>query len=278
MAVAGATTSRLFDDRIFAVENRRRRARWRSASIAGLFVLLAAICLHNILIVDTDWARMGSLGAVLASVGRFLAIDFELIPHLVEPIIETLMMSALGTALGALLCIPVIWLGAYNITPSRWIGYPFGRLLMTLSRSIHEIVWALVFVSAVGLGSLAGILALAMRSIGFIAKIVAEAIENVDPKPIEAIRAVGGNRLQVLRYGIVPQVLPVAIGVIIFEWDINIRRSAIMGLVGAGGLGLTFHRQMVMFNYPGVTTVILAILVLIILGEALSYYARKAVI
>ena len=278
MAVASISSNRPFDHRIFAVEHQRRRARWRSAAIAGTVTLLAAICLYNILVIDTDWERMGSLGEVLTSIGRFLAVDFELIPHLVEPIIETLMMSALGTALGAILCIPVIWLGALNITPSRWIGYPIGRMMMTLSRSIHEIVWALVFVSAVGLGSLAGILALAMRSIGFIAKIIAEAIENVDPKPIEAIRAVGGNRLQVLRYGIVPQVLPVAIGVIIFEWDINIRRSAVMGLVGAGGLGLTFHRQMVMFNYPGVTTVIFAILLLIILGEALSYYARKAVI
>ena len=278
MAVASISSNRPFDHRIFAVEHQRRRARWRSAATAGTVTLLAAICLYNILVIDTDWERMGSLGEVLTSIGRFLAVDFELIPHLVEPIIETLMMSALGTALGAILCIPVIWLGALNITPSRWIGYPIGRMMMTLSRSIHEIVWALVFVSAVGLGSLAGILALAMRSIGFIAKIIAEAIENVDPKPIEAIRAVGGNRLQVLRYGIVPQVLPVAIGVIIFEWDINIRRSAVMGLVGAGGLGLTFHRQMVMFNYPGVTTVILAILLLIILGEALSYYARKAVI
>ena len=278
MAVASISSNRPFDHRVFAVEHQRRRARWRSAAIAGTVTLLAAICLYNILVIDTDWERMGSLGEVLTSIGRFLAVDFELIPHLVEPIIETLMMSALGTALGAILCIPVIWLGALNITPSRWIGYPIGRMMMTLSRSIHEIVWALVFVSAVGLGSLAGILALAMRSIGFIAKIIAEAIENVDPKPIEAIRAVGGNRLQVLRYGIVPQVLPVAIGVIIFEWDINIRRSAVMGLVGAGGLGLTFHRQMVMFNYPGVTTVILAILLLIILGEALSYYARKAVI
>jgi phosphonate transport system permease protein len=278
MAVTGAPGSRLFDDRVIAAQSQRRRARIRSAAVVGVFVLLAVVCLFNILVIDTDWARMGSLGAVLASVARFLAIDFELIPHLFEPVLETLMMSALGTALGTLLCIPVIWLGAHNITPSRWIGYPIGRLAMTLSRSIHEIVWALVFVSAVGLGSLAGILALAMRSIGFIAKIVAEAIENVDPKPIEAIRAVGGNKLQVLRYGIVPQVLPATIGVVIFEWDINIRRSAIMGLVGAGGLGLTFHRQMVMFNYPGVTTVILAILLLIIIGEALSYYARKAVI
>ncbi len=179
--------------------------------------------------------------------------------------------------MGAILCIPVIWLGALNVTPSRWLGYPIGRFLMTMSRSIHEIVWALIFVSAVGLGSLAGILALAMRSIGFIAKLTAEAIENVDQKPIEAIKAVGGTKLQVLRYGIMPQVLPVVLGTIIFEWDINIRRSAIMGLVGAGGLGLTFHRQMVMFNWPGVTTVILAILVLIVIGEIASHYVRKAV-
>jgi phosphonate transport system permease protein len=239
--------------------------------------VLAIASAHTVLIVDTDWERLGSFGAVMKSVARFLAVDFNLIPQLWEPVLETFMMACIGTLAGAIICIPVIWLGALNITPSRWIGYPVGRFLMTMSRSIHEIVWALIFVSAVGLGSLAGILAIAMRSVGFIAKITAEAIENVDPRPIEAIRAVGGNTFQVLRYGIMPQVLPVVIGTIIFEWDINIRRSAIMGLVGAGGLGLTFHRQMVMFNYPGVTTVILAILVLIVLGEVFSHHVRKAV-
>ena len=88
----------------------------------------------------------------------------------------------------------------------------------------------------------------------------------------------GGNKLQVLRYAILPQVLPVIIGVTVFEWEINIRRSAILGLVGAGGLGLVFFRQMNTFNYPGVTTVILAILVLILIGEVLSHFSRKAVI
>jgi phosphonate transport system permease protein len=263
--------------RLEALRAERARRRWRSATAWGALALLALVSAYTVLVVDTDWDRMGSVGAVMRSVGRFLAIDWALIPHLVEPVIETFMMACIGTLVGAILCIPVIWMGALNITPSRWIAYPIGRFAMTLSRSIHEIVWALIFVSAVGLGSLAGILALAMRSIGFIAKITAEAIENVDPKPIEAIRAVGGNSLQVLRYGIAPQVLPVVLGTIIFEWDINIRRSAIMGLVGAGGLGLAFHRQMVMFNYPGVTTVILAILVLIVLGEVFSHYVRKAV-
>lgn len=263
--------------RIVAVEAARARGRRRSLAIAALVAAVAVVSAHTVLVVDTDWERMGSFGAVLKSVARFLAIDFDLIPHLWEPVLETFMMACIGTLVGAIICIPVIWLGALNITPSRWFGYPLGRFAMTMSRSIHEIVWALIFVSAVGLGSLAGILALAMRSIGFIAKITAEAIENVDPRPIEAIKAVGGTKLQVLRYGIMPQVLPVVLGTIIFEWDINIRRSAIMGLVGAGGLGLTFHRQMVMFNWPGVTTVILAILVLIVIGEVASHYIRKAV-
>ena len=115
-----------------------------------------------------------------------------------------------------------------------------------------------------------------MRSIGFISKLTAEAIEDIDPGPLEAIKAVGGNGVQVILFAVVPQVLPVFIGNVIFQWDINIRRATIMGLVGAGGLGLTFHRQMVMYNYGGVTTVIIAILFLIAIGEIGSYYGRKA--
>jgi phosphonate transport system permease protein len=148
---------------------------------------------------------------------------------------------------------------------------------MTLSRSIHEVVWGLIFVAAVGLGALAGVLAMAVRSIGFISKTVAEAIEDVHQGPVEAMRAVGGNRFQVLLFGILPQVLPVMVGNIIFEWDINVRRSTIMGLVGAGGLGLALHRQMAANHYGGIATVIFTILLLIALGEVVSYFARKRV-
>ena len=116
-----------------------------------------------------------------------------------------------------------------------------------------------------------------MRSVGFISKITAEAIENIDYRPVEALRAVGANRFQIMLYGIVPQILPVILGTIIFEWDINIRRSAVMGLVGAGGLGLVFFLQMAQCNYGGVSMVIVAILVLIAIGETVSHYARKAV-
>lgn len=245
--------------------------------VAGTVALLGW-CFWDTVMFDTDWERMGGALGIGGTIARFFQVDWSLLPKLLVPALETLMMATLGTILGCVFSLPVAWFGAANVTPSKYFFYPLGRFLMVLSRSIHEIIWALLFVGAVGLGALPGILAVAMRSVGFISKITAEAIENIDPKPVEAIRAVGGNQFQVMYYGIVPQILPVIIGTIIFEWDINIRRSAIMGLVGAGGLGLVFFRQMAMFNYGGVTLVVLAVLALIAIGEVISHYARKAVI
>lgn len=273
--MAAALHSFTASERFIQARRQRRLVNWLLL-LAGLAVL--AWCVNDTIVADTDWRRIGGLSGILTSIERFLWLDFSLLPMLVVPAIETLMMATLGTLLGCVLSLPVAWFGALNVTPSRTFFYPIGRFLMVLSRSVHEIVWALLFVGAVGLGALPGILAVAMRSIGFISKITAEAIENIDPKPVEAIRAVGGNQFQVMYYGIVPQILPVILGTIIFEWDINIRRAAVMGLVGAGGLGLVFFRQMAMFNYGGVTMVILAILLLIVIGEIVSHYARKAVI
>lgn len=245
------------------------------------FMVMMALVLWSVnvtIIEDTDWERMGSLGEVLASAGRFIGVDFSLIPNLLEPAIETFMISFLGTLLGVIICVPAIWFGALNITPFKPITYPLGRFMMTISRSIHEIVWALFFVAVLGLGALPGIFAIAVRSVGFIAKMSAEAIEDIELGPLDAIRATGANRFQVLLFAILPQVLPQVIGVILFEWEINIRRSAILGLVGAGGLGLVFFRQMNTYNYHGVTTVILAILGIIIIGEIVSHFTRKRMI
>ena len=227
---------------------------------------------------DTDWERMGSLSDVLSSAGRFIGVDFSLFPDLIVPSIETFMISILGTFVGVIICIPATWFGAKNITPFKPLTYPLGRLLMTLSRSIHEIVWALFFVAVFGLGALSGICAIAVRSVGFIAKMSSEAIEDIDVGPIEAIRSAGGIGFQVLIYAIIPQVIPQILGVIIFEWEINIRRSAILGLVGAGGLGLVFFRQMNTFNFHGVTSVIISILGIIVIGEFVSHKIRKRVI
>jgi phosphonate transport system permease protein len=261
-------------EEIFAVRRRSRAARY-----SGYFVLLAAVAwsIKVIVVDDTDWSRILT-GSLLTTLGRFLELDWSLVPDLWEPALETILMATLATLAGLVLSIPVAWLGAANITPFGKSSYAVGRFLMTMSRSVHEIVWGLIFVSAVGLGALAGILAMAVRSVGFISKTIAEAIEDVDPKPLEAIRAAGGTRFQILWFAILPQIIPVFVGNMIFEWDINIRRSTILGLVGAGGLGLVLFRQMAMSNNGGIAVVILAVLALILFGEVASYYARKAVI
>ena len=233
--------------------------------------------LEAIVVGDTDWSRI-SAASVARALARFAEFDWALLPDLLRPALETAVMATLATLLGLVLAIPVAWLGARNVSPLGHASYAVARMLMTLSRSVHEIVWALLFVAAVGLGALAGIMAMAVRSVGFISKTVAEAIEDVDTGPIEAMRAVGANRFQVLMFAIVPQVLPALLGNIIFEWDVNVRRSTIMGLVGAGGLGLALHRQLVAYNWGGVAAVLAVILGLVIIGEVSSYYARKAVI
>ncbi len=260
------------------IMQRQRRGRMILGVVYSLGILLVAWSVQVTVIDDTDWARMGSVGQVLETASRFVGLDIALFADLLQPTIETLMIACLGTLLGVIICVPAAWFGAMNITPFKPITYPLARIMMTLSRSIHEIVWALFFVSAVGLGALAGIFAIAVRSVGFIAKMSAEAIENIDHGPVDAIRATGANEFQVMIYAIMPQILPQVLGVVIFEWEINIRRSAILGLVGAGGLGLVFFRQMNTFNFHGVMSVIVAILFLIVIGEMISHWARKAVI
>lgn len=276
MAASGPTMDK-HDALIAQLASSRRQARlWRYGRYAVL-VLVVAWSVEAIVVADTDWSRI-TWESVLKSARRFIDFDVSVLSDMWEPALETVLMATLATLLGSFMAIPVAWLGADNISPLGRLTYLVGRTLMTLSRSVHEVVWGLIFVAAVGLGALAGVLAMAVRSIGFISKTVAEAIEDVNKGPVEALRAVGANRFQVLMFGIVPQVLPVVIGNVIFEWDVNIRRSTIMGLVGAGGLGLALHRQMAAYNYGGIATVIAVILALIIFGEVFSAWARKRVI
>lgn len=263
--------------RIAALAAARRRARVWSYLRYGLIAGLVIWSVEAIVIGDTDWTRISAEGVRKAAL-RFIDFDASILLSLWEPALETVLMATLATLLGMFMAIPVAWLGAANISPLGHTSYLVGRTLMTVSRSVHEVVWGLVFVAAVGLGALAGVLAMAVRSIGFISKTVAEAIEDVNKGPVEAMRAVGANRFQVLMFGIVPQVLPTIIGNCIFEWDVNIRRSTIMGLVGAGGLGLALHRQMASYNYGGIATVIFVILLLIVFGEWFSAWARRKVI
>jgi phosphonate transport system permease protein len=243
-----------------------------------LILILAVWFGYSLLGVKTDWSRMASLKQMAITISRFFPPNLSFVLTLLRPTIETFMIAVLGTLLAVILSIPVSFLAARNITPYFPITYPIGRFIMTISRSIHEIVWGLIFVAALGLGAFPGIIAIGMRSVGFLSKLTAEEIEQVNIGPIEAIEATGATKAQVILYGIIPQILHLFIGNTIFQWDLNIRRATIIGLVGAGGIGIVFSVQMAMYNYRNATATIVAILILVIIGEYVSNRLRMKVI
>ncbi len=186
-------------------------------------------------------------------------------------------IATIATAFAVILSLPVAYIAAQNTTPNRatlWLG----RLILVTSRSVNTIIWALLFVAIFGPGIVAGIVAIMFRSIGFIGKLLGEAIEEIDKRPVEALEATGASRFKVIAYAIVPQVMPTFWAVSILRWDINLRESTVLGLVGAGGIGLILQGAIDTFNWREAATVLLAILALVIVGEIVSSWLRRRII
>jgi len=208
--------------------------------------------------------------------GRMFPPDWAFAGEIVDPLIQTINIATLGTALAVILSIPVAFLAARNTTFNR-ATYALGRLVMSVSRSVDSLIWALIFIIVVGPGSLAGALAVAVRSIGFVSKLFAEGIEEIDRGQVEAITATGAGRFKVLLYGIVPQIRPVFAGVTIYRWDINIRESTVLGIVGAGGIGFVLNTAILGLEWDRVGLILLVILGVVVVSEAISAYLRKLV-
>ncbi|WP_311173808.1 phosphonate ABC transporter, permease protein PhnE [Halobellus ordinarius] len=196
--------------------------------------------------------------------------------QILSPMIETIHIAILGTALAVLMSVPVALLGADNTTPNRYT-FLLGKFIISASRSVNVIIWALVFVIVFGSGALAGTLAIAVRSIGFCSKLIAEAIEEIDPGQVEAVKATGANSVEAAIYGIAPQIKPAFIGVSTYRWDINVRASTIIGFVGAGGIGVELNTSINFFAWQQVLTILLAILVIVVISEVVSAYLRRKV-
>lgn len=211
-------------------------------------------------------------------VSRMLPPRWSYMERLWIPLWDTLNIATLGTLLGIVLAVPLAFLAARNTTPSHAFLRPLALLCIVSSRSINSLIWALLLVSILGPGILAGILAIGFRSVGFIGKLLYEAIEETDQSQIEAVTATGASGLQVLDYGIVPQVLPAFYGISVFRWDINIRESTILGLVGAGGIGGLLQSSLNMLAWPQVSLIILLILGTVIVSEWISAKVRHAII
>ncbi|WP_459616423.1 phosphonate ABC transporter, permease protein PhnE [Bordetella sp. 2513F-2] len=211
-------------------------------------------------------------------VSRMWPPRWQYLGDLAQPLWDTLNIATLGTVLGAAVAIPVGFLAAHNTTPSRWLVRPLALGIIVASRSINSLIWAMLLVTVVGPGVLAGIIAIALRSIGFIGKLLYEAIEEIDRKQVEAIVATGASPPQVLAYAVVPQVMPALVGTAVYRWDINIRESTVLGIVGAGGIGLPLAASVDTLAWPQVTVIFAAILVTVFVAEWVSNKVRRLII
>ena len=207
---------------------------------------------------------------------RMFPPEWGFIGALADPLVQTINIATLGTAAAVVLSMPIAFLAARNTTPNR-ATYALGRFVMVVSRSVDTLIWALIFIIVVGPGSLAGVLAVAVRSIGFVSKLFAEGIEEIDAGQVEAVAATGASRGQMLLYAIVPQVRPVFTGVCVYRWDINVRESTVLGIVGAGGLGFALNEAILGLEWSRVGLILVVVLGVVVLSEAVSAFLRKRV-
>jgi phosphonate transport system permease protein len=208
---------------------------------------------------------------------RLLPPDLSYVPLLTRAATESVQIAVWGTLLATVLSIPLAILGAGNTTPHP-IVFHATRMFLNALRSINELVFALIFVSAVGLGPFPGVLAIAMHATGMLAKFSAEEIEGVDRGQVEALQATGAGRLQVILFGVIPQVVPAFVSYAIYRFDVSIRSATVLGLVGAGGLGFSLFKTMKLFRYHETATCILVIFLLVLVSDWLCARVRAKVL
>lgn len=243
--------------------------------IAYMIVVLIAVWALSDL--DITWFYFLDAHKQIADMAvRMWPPDVRFVQNLTRPLIETIHIATLGTAGSVIIAFPLAFLAAKNTTynPVTWF---IGRLVLVTSRSVNTVVWGLLFVAIFGPGPMAGIWAIAFRSIGFVGKLISEAIEEIDPGVVEAMEATGASRLQVLLMGILPQVMPVIVGTTVYRWDINIRESTVLGFVGAGGIGILLYSSINQFLWREVTLTLIAIFCIVILSELFSATVRKKI-
>ena len=208
--------------------------------------------------------------------GDFASPSFRYWRDWTELMLETVQMAIWGSLLSVILAVPFGLMSSANVVPA-WVWFPMRRLMDAL-RAINELVFALIFVSAVGLGPLAGVLALVVHTTGVLAKLFSEAVEQIDPRPVEGIRATGAPGLGEIVYGIIPQVMPLWISTALYRFESNIRSATVLGFVGAGGIGIALYDTMRSFDFASVSGILLIIIVVVSLFDILSQLLRRVVI
>ena len=240
------------------------------------FMALAAYVVYAASILGITWSRfVDGFGHAERFLSRMFPPDFsaDKLLLLEAGMIESLQIAILATAFGVALSLPLGLAAARNLSPAplAWTS----RTLIAVFRSFHPVIIAILFVKAVGFGALAGVLALIVASMGFLSKLVCEAVEEMSMKQVEAVKTTGAPFLSVVIMGVLPQVMPRFIGFSAYQLDSNLRNSALVGLVGGGGIGATLFTAFQRFDYDFVLTIVLAIIAIVMVGEVMSSWMRR---
>ncbi len=241
-----------------------------------LWLAVAAYVIGTVATLPVNWPRVSEgLSRAAQIFGGAFPPSFERSSLLIDGFLESLKIAILATVGGVLLSIPIAFMAARNIAPLP--VFYLGRALIIVARSFHPVIVAILFVKAVGFGPLAGVLTLIVYSVGFVAKMLAERIEEIDFGQVEALRAAGAPTLSVLLYAIFPQILPRQIGLSIYQLDSNLRASAMIGIVGAGGIGATLANAFGRYDYDFALAITIIIVGAILVSEAISGQIRKRI-
>jgi phosphonate transport system permease protein len=206
-------------------------------------------------------------------VRRMLPPDLSVLPSALLGALKTVEIALLGTAVAAILALPLGFVSARNVAGPA-VFHP-ARAVLNLFRSIDTLVYALVFVAAVGLGPFPGVLAVIAYTTTSLAKLYSEAIEGIDPGPVDAVTATGATQLQVLRFGVLPQVLPLFLSYVLYRFETNIRAATVLGFVGAGGIGFYLQTYLRMIDYPAASTVLLVTVAMVMVVDGVSSRLRR---
>ena len=249
------------------------------AKFRSLFALLAVVALLAISYQQVNF----NLAALFTGSRDFFSFfgrmvpDWTAWPQIWPPLLDTIRIAYVATIIGSVIALPLIFLASSNTavnTPVMW----FARTLLTILRSIPDMLWAALFVAVLGLGALPGVVALVFFTIGVLAKLGSETVESADPGPIEALRAVGAGRNRTIIFGVVPQVAATMMSYILYSFEINVRASVVIGFVGAGGIGQLIMRYLNFFDYPGLGALIVVIFLVVLAIDGISVWARSRLI
>jgi phosphonate transport system permease protein len=248
----------------------RREIKW--AVYAGVLAFFAW----------STWGLGIDPGRIAQGFGRGLTLLGDFFPPQATPqqaqrilnkMIESIAMAMVSTVTGIALSLPIAFMAAENLSPRPL--YYLNRGFISISRAFNAIIIAIIAVKAVGLGPLAGIITITFKTVGFFSKLLAEDLEDIDMGSVDAVRSTGASPLQTLVYGVVPQIIPRFAGLSVYRWDINIRTSTIVGIVGAGGIGSVLLTAFNRYSYGYVSAILLAIIAVVLVAEGVSALVRR---